>query len=170
MLLIVAIGGVGVEYCRDRRNPPIGGDASDRALFEDQVFRVRRVIDGDTAVLSEGTTIRYIGIDAPEMVPVAQCGAVEATELNRELVEGKAVTIRLDPAETRDRFGRLLGYLDRDGEIINVALARAGRVCSFPFGGTQRFRDQIAAAESEARAADRGVWGVCSPVPRGCPR
>lgn len=127
------------------------------------------MVDGDTAILSDGTTIRYIGVDAPEMVPVAQCGAVEATELNRELVEGKAVTIRLDPAETRDRFGRLLGYLEQEGRIVNVELTRAGRVCAFPFAETHRFRNEIAAAEEEARAAGRGVWGSCGPVPRGCP-
>lgn len=171
IVLVLAVAGLGVEYCRDgggRR--PSEAASTDRDRFEDQVFRIDHVIDGDTAVLSDGTSVRLIGIDAPEMVPVQQCGAMEATQLNRELIDEKTVTVRLDPFETRDRFGRLLAYLKRDETIVNVELVRSGWVCAFPFGDTRRFRDDISAAEAEARAAGRGVWGDCPPVPRGCPR
>lgn len=152
-----------------------GGSASespeleDRERYADRPMRIARVIDGDTAVLEDGTNVRYIGIDTPEMRPAPQCGAVAATRENERRVEGKVVTIRLDPAETRDRFGRLLAYLEIEGSLVNVDLVRDGFACAFPFGQTRRFRDEIAAAESEARQADRGVWGSCPPIPNGCP-
>jgi hypothetical protein len=113
IVFVLAIAGLGVEYCRDGGGRgPSEAASTDRDRFEDQVFRIDHVIDGDTAVLSDGTSVRLIGIDAPEMVPVQQCGAMEATQLNRELIDEKTVTLRLDPAETRDRFGRLLAYLE----------------------------------------------------------
>ena len=147
-------------------DPPEPGD---RERYGDQAVRIARVIDGDTAVLDDGTSVRYIGIDTPEMHPAPQCGAEAATEANERRVEGELVTLRLDPAETRDRFGRLLAYLEIDGSILNVELVRDGLACAFPFGSTRRYRDEIAAAEREAREAGRGVWSACPPVPDGCP-
>lgn len=141
----------------------------DRARYGDRAIRVDEVIDGDTAILADGTRVRYIGIDAPEARPMPQCGAVEATAANAARVEDRIVTLRLDPAETRDRFGRLLAYLGDEAGIVNVDLVRAGVACAFPFGDTRLFRDEIAAAEAEARAAGRGVWSGCLPVPEGCP-
>ncbi|MDX1624053.1 MAG: thermonuclease family protein [Gemmatimonadota bacterium] len=143
--------------------------SGDRERYGNRQFRVERVVDGDTAILSDGTSVRYIGIDAPERRPLPQCGAAEATAANVDLVEDRVVRILLDPAETRDRFGRLLAYLEIDGDLVNVELVRRGLACAFPFGETRRFRDEIAAAEEEARAADRGVWDACAPVPDGCP-
>lgn len=179
---------------RDRRSPRPGGAArlaaawpavllslvvacangastgsGDRERYADRRVVVQRVIDGDTAILSDGTSVRYIGIDAPERRPVAQCGAAAATEANIEMVEDRTVTLRLDPAETRDRFGRLLAYLEIDGTIVNVELVRKGFSCAFPFGDTRRFREEIAVAEAEAKASRRGVWGVCPRISRGCP-
>lgn len=152
-----------------------GGGASeppppaDRARYDGARVVVERVIDGDTAVIEDGTSVRYIGVDTPEASPPAQCGAEVATAANEALVEGRTVTLELDPAETRDRFGRLLAYLEVDGTLVNVELVRRGRACAFPFGGTRLHRDEIAAAESAARAEDRGVWGTCPPIPNGCP-
>jgi micrococcal nuclease len=170
IVLVLAIVGLGIEYCRDDGGGgPSGAESTDRKRFEDQVFRIDHVIDGDTAILSDGTTVRFIGIDAPEMVPVQQCGAAEATRLSRDLLDDQTVAVRLDPAETRDRFGRLLAYLEREDAIVNVELVRSGWVCAFPFGDTRRFRAEISAAEAEAQAAGLGVWEGCPTIPRGCP-
>lgn len=143
--------------------------AGDRERYAERVVVVARVIDGDTAILEDGTSVRYIGIDAPEARPTPQCGAEAATVANVEMVEGRPATILLDPAGTRDRFGRLLAYLEVDGAIVNVELVRRGVACAFPFGETRRFREPIAAAEREAREAGRGVWGACPLLPVGCP-
>jgi len=149
--------------------PSIPRAERDRARYADARVHVSRVIDGDTAVLADGTHVRYIGIDAPEERPTPQCGAEAATAANEALVSGREVVLRLDPAETRDRYGRLLAYLEVDGTNVNVELVRRGAACGFAYGETRRFRARIEAAEADARAARRGVWDGCPGVARGCP-
>jgi len=63
------------------------------------LFKVIKVIDGDTIKLENGEVVRYIGIDTPETVhpskPV-QCFGREASNKNKELVEGKLVRLEKD--------------------------------------------------------------------------
>jgi micrococcal nuclease len=60
-----------------------------------------------------------------------------------------------------DRFGRTLAYLDKvDGWDYSVEAARAGAAHSYVYHGHPSARaDEIAAAEQEAKAASRGLWG-----------
>ena len=57
--------------------------------------------------------MRYIGVDTPETVdpnrPVG-CYGHEASDHNKELVQGKTVWLEKDVSET-DEFGRLLRYV-----------------------------------------------------------
>ena len=75
-------------------------------------YRVEKVLDGDTIVLSDGTKVRYIGVDSPESVhpskPVQHYGP-EASKANKRLVLGKRVGIQYD-VERKDRYGRTLAY------------------------------------------------------------
>ena len=61
------------------------------------LFKVIKVIDGDTIKLENGEAVRYIGIDIPETVhpsePV-QCFGKEASDKNKELVEEKMLNLR----------------------------------------------------------------------------
>lgn len=133
----------------------------------EESFLVTRVVDGDTIELEGGEKVRYIGIDTPETVkpgwPV-ECFGKEASRRNRELVEGKRVTLASDVSD-RDRYGRLLrfAYLP-DGTFVNELLVREGyaRVASFPPDISKQ--DVFLAAERDARAAKRGLWadGSCS--------
>jgi hypothetical protein len=61
-----------------------------------------------------------------------------------------------------DRFGRTLAYLDKaDGWDYSVEAARAGAAHSYIYHGHPSARaDEIAAAEQEAKAAGRGLWGA----------
>jgi micrococcal nuclease len=58
-----------------------------------------------------------------------------------------------------DRYGRTLAYLDKaDGWDYSVEAARAAH--SYIYHGHPSARaDEIAAAEQEAKAAGRGLWG-----------
>ena len=77
---------------------------------------VTRVIDGDTIEVSIADTIytvRYIGIDTPELDdkrPTFRAIAQEATIYNRQLVEGKTIRLEKDISET-DQYGRLLRHV-----------------------------------------------------------
>jgi micrococcal nuclease len=67
-----------------------------------------------------------------------------------------------DPSQDMyDRFGRTLPYLDKaDGWDHSVEAARAGAAQSSVYHGHPTARaDEIAAAEQNAKAAGRGLWG-----------
>jgi micrococcal nuclease len=131
-----------------------GGDPSGRVL---------RVVDGDTIhVLLDGrdVTVRYIGIDTPETVapgrPVEAFGR-EASARNKELVDGKVVTLEKDVSET-DRFGRLLRYVYVDGQMVNATLVREGYATSSTFPPDVKHQELFKQLEREAREAKRGLW------------
>jgi micrococcal nuclease len=101
--------------------------------------QVVRVVDGDTIIVNvEGQEyrVRYIGIDTPETVhptkPVEPFGK-EASEMNKQLVEGKIVRLEKDISET-DRYGRLLRYVYVDDIFVNAELVRLGyaQVTTYP--------------------------------------
>jgi endonuclease YncB( thermonuclease family) len=69
---------------------------------------VTRVVDGDTVELSDGETVRLAGIDTPER---GACGYDQATSNMELLALGKQVTLHPSD-EDRDRYGRLLRYVD----------------------------------------------------------
>jgi hypothetical protein len=60
-----------------------------------------------------------------------------------------------------DRYGRTLAYLGKaDGRDYSVEAARAGAAHSYVYHGHPSARaDEIAAAEQDAKAAGRGLWG-----------
>jgi micrococcal nuclease len=92
---------------------------------------VVHVVDGDTIhVELDGRIekVRYIGVNAPEIhhpTKGEEPGGREAREVNRRLVEGKAVRLELDVRE-RDRNSRLLAYVFVDGTMVNAELVRLG--------------------------------------------
>ena len=71
-------------------------------------YLVARIVDGDTIELGNGETVRLVGIDTPE---VGECGYGPATANLRRLVLGKRVRLTVSD-ENRDRYGRLLRYVD----------------------------------------------------------
>lgn len=137
---------------------------SQSAAGGDSGIKVVRVVDGDTIhVLIGGRdhTVRYIGIDTPETVdprrPVQPFGK-EATERNRQLVEGKTVTLEKDVSET-DRFGRLLRYVYVDGRMVNATLVEEGYARAVSYPPDVKHQELLRRLEREAREARRGLWG-----------
>lgn len=128
------------------------------------------VVDGDTIKVDIGGevhTLRYIGIDAPETVhpeePVQWMGP-QASEANRQLVEGQTVYLEKDVSET-DQYGRLLRYVYlEDGTFVNAELVRLGYALSATYQPDVKHQDQLVASQQEAREAERGLWGA-TPAP-----
>lgn len=124
---------------------------------------VERVVDGDTIVLLDGRRLRYIGIDTPETVHPDQevgCFGAEASERNRELVEGREVYLEKDVSEV-DRFGRLLRYVWLEEVLINELLVADGFAYASSFPPDIARQEQFRQAEAEASQAGRGLWGSC---------
>src|SRR3954451_23855621 len=159
LILIAAFAVAAVGIWR----PPIRGAS---ASEEDGV--VTRVVDGDTIHVALGgadETVRYIGIDTPELVkpntPV-QCYAEAASAANRRLVEGRRVVLTFD-AERRDRYGRLLAYVRRagDGAFVNEQLVRDGYARTLTIPPNVRYAARFAVLARDARDAQRGLWHAC---------
>lgn len=127
---------------------------------------IERVVDGDTVVIAGGKKVRLIGVDAPESVKPQEkpeCFGIESSRYLKELVEGKEVTLQRDVSD-RDRYGRLLRYVYKEGSLLNELLIKEGyaRAKSYPPDSAQK--QQLESAEEEARKAMRGLWKEC-PIP-----
>jgi len=140
-----------------------------------QPARVIRIVDGDTIevelVLSvrvdaEGIAgqrhkLRYIGIDTPETYREVECFGHEATEKNRELVEGKTVYLEKDVSET-DRYGRLLRFVYlEDDTFVNAELVRLGYAQVTTYPPDVKHADLFLQLQRQARQAGRGLWSQC---------
>jgi len=117
---------------------------------------VTGIIDGDTIEIEGGESVRYIGINAPEMgEPYYQ----EATQANRNLVEGKRVRLEKD-IEDKDEYGRLLRYVWVYHTMVNAELVRLGYAYSYSYRPNTRYQEYILQVEKEAREQERGLWGL----------
>lgn len=85
-----------------------------------------RVIDGDTIVVNINGVeekVRLVGIDTPER---GECGFAEATQALELLLSLPSLGLVEAGGDDRDRYGRLLRYLDIDGQDPGLELIRAG--------------------------------------------
>lgn len=124
---------------------------------------VKRVIDGDTIVLSDDRKVRYIGINTPELHSFskpAQCFGTEAAALNKKLVEGKEITLQKDVSET-DKYGRLLRYVWVGGVFVNEYLTAEGYALQATYPPDIRYASLFQEAAENARANSKGLWKAC---------
>ena len=123
---------------------------------------VTRVIDGDTIEIEGGAKIRYIGIDAPEIAYAQQAGEFfgqEASEKNRELVEGKRVYLEKD-TQNEDDHGRLLRYVWVNDMMVNAELVKLGYAYSYTCPPNVKYQKYFLQLEEEAREQEQGLWAT----------
>jgi micrococcal nuclease len=142
---------------------------------------VVRVVDGDTIDIRDDNRgrlrIRALGIDTPETKKPGYtigCWGPQATQFAvDELLEQRVALITDPTQDTNDRYGRTLAYLVKgDGWNYSVEAARAGTAHSYIHENNplQKYAE-IAAAEQEAKAANRGLWGPpCNGNTESAPR
>jgi len=118
------------------------------------VATVREVIDGDTIVLHDGRTVRYLGINAPEH---GQPYAREATNFNQRLVSGLSVRLEFDQVR-EDRHGRLLAYVYHEGKMVNEQLLAEGWVHVFFMPPNTRYAERLLQVQERAKTAKKGMW------------
>jgi len=123
--------------------------------------RVARVIDGDTVVLDDGTTIRYIGVDSPEPKGHDKSNdliAKQATAYNEILVLNCDVRLEYDVDRT-DRFGRTLVYAYTvDSVFVNAEMLRAGWAKVLTVPPNVLYTEVFRKCQEEAQAAGLGLW------------
>jgi endonuclease YncB( thermonuclease family) len=126
---------------------------------------VRKAIDGDTVILSDGRHLRLIGVDTPELghgrAPDEPFAAAAAAR-TAELVAGQTVEIEGDRAPF-DKYHRPLGYLwfrGAGGErtLLNLQLAEEGWGISLFYSPNGKYRVELDRAQAAAIEAGRGLW------------
>ncbi len=117
---------------------------------------VKRVIDGDTVELFNGTVLRYTGVTAPEE---GESFAEEATKLNQQLVEGKEIKLEYDNY-TSDKFGRILAYPIINGLNISIELVKKGMAELVIYQKRKSFiyQTQLLEAQEQAKQKKIGIW------------
>ena len=138
-------------------------DGPTSQFAEQAVVRVRRVVDGDTLLLTNGERVRLLGVDTPETkkegTPVQPFGP-EASEFTRGMVEGKVVTLVFD-RERYDKYGRVLAFVYVNGICLNEELIRQGlSAAQLQYPYRSDMKQQFARAEVEAREHRRGLWSI----------
>src|SRR5262245_60316697 len=136
---------------------------SEHASTPEPETAVARVIDGDTIETETGDRVRLVQIDAPE-VGDNECYAREATQILETLLPpGTAIRLEADERlDDVDRFGRLLRYVHRGEQNINLELVRSGAAAVWFFEGDRGlYADELLEATREALDEDRGLWGTC---------
>jgi micrococcal nuclease len=131
--------------------------------------RVVRAVDGDTLVVRVDSDtverVRLIGVDTPEDVapgtPV-QCYSLRAASFTRRVLAGTRVVLRVG-RDPRDRYGRLLAYVRRDGarDDVEVDLLRLGFARPLAIAPNTQHAAEYAGLAHEAAQARRGLWGAC---------
>jgi len=116
-----------------------------------QMVFVSRVIDGDTAVLSSGERIRFLGENSPEKNQPFHDAAMNYL---RKLVSGKNVIIKRMGV---GKYGRTLGYVYVDGKLSNKAVLEKGLASLYYYGRDSNY-EEMKNAEEGARRKEIGIW------------
>ena len=130
------------------------------------IYRVQRVVDGDTLVLTNRCRVRLIGADTPETVrpnhPEEPWGR-EATRFTGKFVAGGEVRLEFDGPRT-DKYDRLLAHVWVGDRMLGEELIRAGlATAQTHYRYSSDVKERLLAAQAEARAAGRGIWSHAAP-------
>ncbi len=130
--------------------------------------KVAQVIDGDTILLRNGTQVRYVGIDTPEIDHEAgksEFMAETAADVNQKWVAGKCVRLEYD-LERVDGHGRHLAYVFLpDGRMVNEVLVRKGLAHVMSVPPNLKYRERLLNAQREAMTEATGIWKQLSKSP-----
>ena len=89
-----------------------------------------------------------------------ECYGPEATERNKELVEGKMVSLLQDGPD-RDGYDRLLRYVFIDGTFVNGDLVWRGYAYARSYEDPPSLYQTLVQLERSARDGKRGLWQAC---------
>jgi micrococcal nuclease len=99
-------------------------DSADTAAA---TWTVTNIVDGDTIDVRSGIgvteRVRIIGIDTPER---GECGFAEAATALGRIIDGRPVTLTPGARDDRDRYGRILRYVDVGGTDAGLRLIQDG--------------------------------------------
>ncbi|VVN49396.1 thermonuclease family protein [Pseudomonas fluorescens] len=124
---------------------------------------VQRVVDGDTLRLSDGRSVRMIGLNTPELGKKGRSDepfAVTARKRLEALVAASDGRLALLPGkESKDSYGRTLAHLySTDGANLEAQMLAEGLGFQVAVAPNVDLVSCQQAAERSARQARLGVW------------
>lgn len=166
---IMALIVIAIIYIGLRALPP-----SKSVSQNNDFFYVSRVVDGDTLKLSNGQSVRLIGVDTPELhysykllrdvkkshkdSAAIQSLGKKAADFTKSLVKGQRVRLEYD-IERHDRYNRLLAYVYlEDGTFVNAKIIEEGYGHIMTIPPNIRYASKFLQLEREARLNNKGLW------------
>ncbi len=116
----------------------------------------KRVVDGDTLHLEDGTKVQIWGIDAPEK---GQPYADKATAYLEKTTKGRELTIKV--RET-DKLGRTVADVSAGKTDLALFMVRSGMAWHDDYNAPDATK--LAEAMKKARQAKKGLWADKAPV------
>lgn len=113
---------------------------------------VAKVLDGDTFDLKNGTRVRLLDVESPEM---GLCGSEEAKKRLEELVLGKFVTVK---ELTFEEFNRDNGLVYQGNQLINEIIIKEGWGRLHYNPSSQK--EKLKAAYKFAQENKQGIFGM----------
>lgn len=132
--------------------------------------RIAYVVDGDTVQLTNGSRVRLVQIDTPEVYNSPECYGKQASKITKRLLPpGTAVRLYREPkTDAVDVYGRLLRYVFRvrDSLDVNVQLVRVGAAAPYFYDYRRgRYARVLVRLALRARRRHLGLWGRCPGTP-----
>ena len=127
------------------------------------IYDVERVVDGDTLRLSNGRSVRLVGLNTPELSHQgrpAEPFAVKARQRLEELVSANDDQVALQVGvPAKDHYGRMLAHAyDRHGRNLEEQLLAEGLGYQVAFAPVTGLVACQQAAERSARKSGSGLW------------
>lgn len=124
-------------------------------------YRVEKVYDGDTILLSDGRKVRFLGINTPEVAgrnKAEEPGGQQAKAWLKQLLENKKVTLQGD-VEKQDKYQRTLAYVFTEDKLhVNLELVKRGLATVNIYPPNLKYVDTLLTAQQSAEQAGRGLW------------
>lgn len=127
---------------------------------------VTRVLDGESIEVVIGNDlfrVRYIGLDAPGIIPTIEWQGPQAISVNDKLVSGQFVSLIRDISDV-DANGYLLRYVVVGNIFVNYELIRLGYARAVSAQPDIACDLTFLKAQGEAQVTVSGIW-IPTPIP-----
>lgn len=113
-----------------------------------EVYRVDKVINGHTLLLSNKKVVRLIGIEAPDQAAIS---------FLKNIVEGKGVKLEFDQLK-ENQAGELLAYVLLIETNLNATMLYAGYAIPHPMPPNSMHDEFFRMLYEDALNSNRGLW------------
>lgn len=152
-----------MAWCLSGHQPALAAGQDCAGEGYDETVIVKHVHDGDTVKLTDGRSLRLIGINAPEVArdeQPAEAFALPARDLLRTLLTAHNNRVKLiHGREKKDHYQRSLAHLFLpDGTNLQAQLLTSGLASAITIPPNDRFSSCYQQAEQRAFCKRQGLW------------